>query len=90
MYTFTKITNRMVVNCKQRILDDDELDKLWDKDQLVLIKNLGSDLKMDESYQGQYGATKDTLLTLQKGKRLDFSETVSSAGSTSSATVLRS
>jgi dynein heavy chain len=76
MNLFTKITNQMIVNCKQCILDDDEPDKLWDKDPLVLIKNLESCLKMNESYQEQYRVTKDKLLTLPKGKQFDFSETV--------------
>jgi len=35
MNLYTKITNQMIVNCKQCILDDDEPDKLWDKDPLV-------------------------------------------------------
>eukprot|EP00397_Hematodinium_sp_SG-2012_P000031 GEMP01000031.1.p1 GENE.GEMP01000031.1~~GEMP01000031.1.p1 ORF type:complete len:4639 (+),score=1050.01 GEMP01000031.1:391-14307(+) len=73
---FTKITNQMIINCKDCILDGDETDKLWDKDPLVLIHNLESCLKMNEAYQEQYRVTKDKLLTLPKGKQFDFSETM--------------
>ena len=66
----------MVANCKQGILDDDEPDKLWDKDLHVLNTNLERGLKMNESSQQHYRVTKDKLLTLLKGKRLDFPETV--------------
>lgn len=73
---FTKITNQMIANCKRCILGDDEPDKLWEKDPVTLIENLGNCMKMNEAYQEQYRVTKDKLLTLPKGKQFDFSETL--------------
>jgi dynein heavy chain len=73
---FTKITNQMITNCKHCILDGDDPDKLWEKDPLILIKNLEWCLKTNESYQEQYRVTKDKLLNLPKGKQFDFSETL--------------
>jgi dynein heavy chain len=72
---FTKITNQMISNCKDSILDGDEKDEIWDKDPLHLIKNLEACLRLNEAYQEQYRVTKDKLLTLPKGKQFDFSET---------------
>lgn len=72
---FTKITNQMITNCKDSILAGDEKDQIWEKDPLVLIKNLESCLRLNEAYQEQYRVTKDKLLTLPKGKQFDFSET---------------
>jgi dynein heavy chain len=72
---FTKITNQMITNCKECILDGEDKEGIWDKDPLVLIKNLKSCLCLNEAYQEQYRVTKDKLLTLPKGKQFDFSET---------------
>jgi dynein heavy chain len=72
---FTKITNQMITNCKESILDGEENDEIWDKDPLVLIKNLEACLRLNEAYQEKYRVTKDKLLTLPKGKQFDFSET---------------
>jgi dynein heavy chain len=72
---FSKITNQMITICKQCIQDADDND-LWDKDPPALIKNLGSCIELNEAYQEQYRATKETLLALPKGKQFDFSETL--------------
>ncbi|CAK0855452.1 unnamed protein product [Prorocentrum cordatum] len=74
---FAKITNQMITNCKECVLEEGgESDSLWKKDPLVLIKNLESCIKLNDAYQSQYKDTKDTLLTLPKGKQFDFSETL--------------
>jgi dynein heavy chain len=74
---FAKITNQMITNCKECVLEEGgESDSLWKKDPLVLIKNLESCIKLNDAYQQQYKDTKDTLLTLPKGKQFDFSETL--------------
>jgi len=73
---FAKITNQMITNCKHCVVDGDEADSLWTKDPPTLIKNLESCIKLNEAYQEQYQATKETLLTLPKGKQFDFSETL--------------
>jgi len=73
---FAKITNQMITNCKQCVLDGEESDSLWKKDPLVLIENLESCIRLNDVYQEQYRATKETLLTLPKGKQFDFSETL--------------
>lgn len=58
MNLFTKVTNQTLVNSRQPIFDDDEPDELWNKDPLVLIKNLEGCLKLSESYQEQYRVPK--------------------------------
>jgi len=73
---FAKITNQMITNCKECVLEGDESDSLWKKDPLALIKNLESCIRLNDAYQEQYRATKETLLTLPKGKQFDFSETL--------------
>jgi dynein heavy chain len=73
---FAKITNQMIANCKGCVLEGDESDALWKKEPLALIKNLESCITLNNSYQEQYRATKETLLTLPKGKQFDFSETL--------------
>ncbi|CAK0830655.1 unnamed protein product [Prorocentrum cordatum] len=73
---FAKITKQMIANCKKCVLDGDEPESLWQKSPLELIKNLEACLKLNEAYQEQYHATKETLRTLPKGKQFDFSETL--------------
>jgi dynein heavy chain len=73
---FAKITNQMISNCKECVLEGEDSDSLWRKDPLVLIKNLESCIRLNDAYQEQYRATKETLLTLPKGKQFDFSETL--------------
>jgi dynein heavy chain len=73
---FCKITSQMIATCKHCVLEGDESDSLWSKNPLDLIKNLESCIKLNEVYQEQYRETKETLLTLPKGKQFDFSETL--------------
>lgn len=73
---FVKITNQMITNCKMCVLNDGDPAGMWTQDPLVLIANLESCIKLNAAYQEQYLATKETLLTLPKGKQFDFSETL--------------
>jgi len=73
---FAKITNQMISKCKECVLDGEESESLWSKDPLLLIKNLYSCIQLNDGYQEQYRLTKETLLTLPKGKQFDFSETL--------------
>lgn len=58
-HLFSKITNQMILNCKECILEGDEPDQLWEKDPLALIKHLESCIKLNQKYQEQYHATKE-------------------------------
>jgi dynein heavy chain len=71
-----KITNQMITNCKQCILEGGDPDSLWEREPPQLIKNLEICLKLNQDFQEQYRITKDKLLTLPKGKQFDFSETL--------------
>jgi dynein heavy chain len=73
---FTKITNQMIWNSKMSILEGEGSDALWGKDPLQLIEKLEACIKLNDVYQEQYRATKETLLQLPKGKQFDFSETL--------------
>eukprot|EP00434_Breviolum_minutum_P020388 symbB.v1.2.017981.t1/scaffold1416.1/size119947/1 len=73
---FAKITNQMITNCKECVLEGEESEFLWQKDPLVLVQNLLSCIKLNNEYQEYYRQTKETLLTLPKGKQFDFSETL--------------
>jgi dynein heavy chain len=73
---FTKITNQMIWNCKVSILEGETSEALWERDPLLLIEKLEACMKLNDVYQEQYKATKETLLQLPKGKQFDFSETL--------------
>eukprot|EP00931_Biecheleriopsis_adriatica_P081368 TRINITY_DN5469_c0_g1_i1.p1 TRINITY_DN5469_c0_g1~~TRINITY_DN5469_c0_g1_i1.p1 ORF type:complete len:4656 (-),score=1282.68 TRINITY_DN5469_c0_g1_i1:88-14055(-) len=75
-HLFAKITNQMITNCKECVLEGEESDSLWRKDPLILIQNLYSCINLNNAYQEQYKATKESLLSLPKGKQFDFSETL--------------
>eukprot|EP00392_Amoebophrya_sp_AT5.2_P000468 g469.t1 len=80
----TKVTNQMILNCKNCILgvtDDDFAastgpEALWQQDPIQLIRNLECCLKMEMSYMEEFRRVKDKLATLPKGKQFDFSETL--------------
>ena len=73
---FSKMTNQMIRNCKQCVLEGEEVEKMWERDPLVLVKNLESCIELLETYQASYKETKEALLSLPKGKQFDFSETL--------------
>jgi dynein heavy chain, axonemal len=76
---FMKITNQMIINCKDCIRGgDEEPDKLWEKDPLQLIRSLESCLRMNNVYQEQYRITKDKLLTLPKVRGVNYIEGLNS------------
>ena len=72
---FAKITNQMIVNCRQYVTQGQRPSELWDRDPQDLVKYLEACLKLNEAYQEQYRLTKDKLLTMPKGKQFDFNET---------------
>ncbi|CAD7960877.1 unnamed protein product [Amoebophrya sp. A25] len=80
----TKVTNQMIINCKNCILGVSNADEgtpvgpevLWEQDPIQLIRNLETCLKMEISYMEEFRRVKDKLATLPKGKQFDFSETL--------------
>lgn len=79
---FIKITNQMIKNCKDRILnkkdsgDNPTLYKqIWEQDPAELIEVLGSCIKLYCEYKKCYTDTKDKVADMPKGKTFDFSET---------------
>ncbi|OQS05067.1 dynein heavy chain, outer arm [Thraustotheca clavata] len=72
---FMKITNQMIVLCKNSINGNDPPDYIWNKNPEKLLDSLETCLRLNEAYQEQYRLTKDKLLTMPKGKQFDFSET---------------
>ena len=73
---FTKITNQMILNCRRCVLAGEDIEAMWKKDRLVLIKNLESCIELNARYQEQYQETKQTLLTMPKSNHFNFSETL--------------
>lgn len=72
---FMKITNQMIRNCKERILNGKKIDDLWKRDPAELIEILGSCIKLYREYKSCYTETKDKVADMPKGKTFDFSET---------------
>ncbi|CAM9373020.1 unnamed protein product, partial [Hapterophycus canaliculatus] len=72
---FGKITDQMIVNCKDCITGKDTMDALWEKDPQELVRQLESCLKLNEAHQEQYRLTKTKLQQTPRGKQFDFSET---------------
>jgi dynein heavy chain len=70
----SKITNQMIANCKQSVLDGEDMDSLWRKDPLVLIKNLQSCIQLNNAYQDQYRVAKEALAKTADDKQFDLSE----------------
>jgi dynein heavy chain len=74
---FAKITNEMITNCKRCVMGGvEQMDDIWETDPPTLIRNLESCIKLNDAYQKQYQETKETLLSLPKGKQFDFPETL--------------
>ena len=71
---FGKVTNQMIVKCKQSLLEGDSSDLLWEHDPAVLVERMEVCLKLNEAFQEQYRLTKDKLLTMPKGKQFDFNQ----------------
>jgi dynein heavy chain len=72
---FMKITNQMIRNCKERILNGKKTEDLWKRDPGELIEILGSCIKLYREYKACYTETKDKVADMPKGKTFDFSET---------------
>ena len=71
---FARITNQMIVNCKNSITEGGSFDALWEKNPQDLVRQLESCLKLSEAYQEQYRLTKKKLQQMPKGKQFDFNE----------------
>lgn len=71
---FAKITEQMIVNCKQHITGDNDMDALWEGDPQELVRKLESCLKLNEAYHEQYRLTKNKLEQTPKGKQFSFNE----------------
>lgn len=71
---FEKITDQMIANCKQSIVNGTDIDQLWEKDPEELVRQLESFLKLNKEYQEQYHITKRKLQQIPKGKQFDFNE----------------
>lgn len=78
---FIKITNQMIKNCKDRILnkkdngDNPTLYKMiWEQDPAELIEVLGSCIKLYCEYKKCYSDTKEKVADMPKGKTFDFSD----------------
>jgi dynein heavy chain len=71
---FAKITDQMIVNCKQHITGGEPVQQLWDSEPQELVRKLESCLKLHEAYQDQYRLTKQKLEQTPKGQQFSFNE----------------
>jgi dynein heavy chain len=73
---FTKISNQMILKCRQYICppDGDDIEILWKADAADLVRRMEHCLKLNEVYQEQYRLTKDKLQTIPRGKQFDFNQ----------------
>lgn len=58
---FMKITNQMITNCKNRILDGKKSDDIWSREPAELIKVLESCIRLNKAYKDCYKETKDKV-----------------------------
>jgi len=72
---FIKITNQMISNCKSRLQEGRNTDKIWDRDPAELIAELRSCINLNHAYQEQYNLVRGKVADLLKGKHFDFSVT---------------
>ena len=74
---FSKITNQMIVNCKNSInrpVPNGPIVRLWDQDIVDLLDRLKQASRLFDTYQQQYRAAKEKLALQPKGKQFDFPE----------------
>lgn len=80
---FVKITNQMITNCKNRILDVDPdkkhdykmiQDRIWERDPETLIKILNSCIDLCHKYKTQYDDTKTKSAEFPKSRHWDFDD----------------
>ena len=71
---FMKITNQMIKRCKETILQDKPMDRMWERDADELIETMQGCIKLNQAYQAQYDTTKEKLSLMPKGKQFDFSK----------------
>lgn len=72
---FMKITNQMITNCKNRILNKKKIEDIWNRDPAELIEVLSSCIKLNKEYKECYKETKEKIADMTKGRSFDFSET---------------
>ena len=72
---FRKITNKMIANCRNYVMEGaDRSAALWEQPMMGVVARLQACLALNEGYQEQYFMTRDKLLTQPKGKQFDFNE----------------
>jgi dynein heavy chain len=69
----SKITNQIIVNCKQNVKENDQI-LLWDRDNQKLVNGLKLCLKLNEIYQEQYHLIKRQLQENPNGRQFDCNE----------------
>jgi len=72
---FVKITNQMIKNCKEKILNGGKIEDVWKRDPAELIEVLGQCIKLNREYRDCYKETKEKVADMPKGKTFDFPET---------------
>jgi dynein heavy chain len=73
---FRKITNQMIINCRQRILEGQTHDKIWSKDPEKLIRTFESCIILCQKYKAYYEQTKRKATELPKSRHWDFDDSV--------------
>jgi len=78
---FVKITNQMIVNCKDRIQNPTgeknykpKREEIWKRDPVELNNVLLSCIKLYRQYKECYNETKEKVSEMPKGKSFDFSQ----------------
>ena len=72
---FIKITNQMIKNCKDKIMQGGKADDVWKRSPAEIIEVLGSCIKLNREYKEAYNVTKEKGAEMPKGKFFNFSET---------------
>eukprot|EP00003_Mantamonas_plastica_P000098 TRINITY_DN1008_c0_g3_i1.p1 TRINITY_DN1008_c0_g3~~TRINITY_DN1008_c0_g3_i1.p1 ORF type:complete len:1912 (+),score=670.21 TRINITY_DN1008_c0_g3_i1:589-5736(+) len=68
----TKISNQIIVNCKQFIRG--ETQSIWDEDPEVLLDSLEVCINLNDAYQDIYRVTKEKLQAQAKSRSFDLNE----------------
>lgn len=74
---FTKITNQMIRNCREKILPDSKggskVEEVWKRPPAEIIEVLGSCIRLNREYKEAYNVTKEKGAEMTKGKFFNFS-----------------
>jgi dynein heavy chain len=71
---FSKVSNQIILNCKQNINESNQQGSLWDQDSEKLVHGLKLCLKLNETYQEQYHLMKRKLQEIPSGRQFDCNE----------------